>query len=45
MAHPRDPVNPNRFRKYGGGVLIAVRSNLDIVSKEIKLSSGTELLR
>ena len=43
-SHPRDPTNPNKFRKYGGGVLIAVRSNLDVVSKKIKLSSGTEMI-
>ena len=43
-SHPRDPVNPDRFRKYGGGVLIAVRSDLDVVSKKVKISSGAEMI-
>ena len=43
-SHPRDPENPNRFRKYGGGVLIAVRSDLDVVPKKVKISSGAEMI-
>ena len=43
-THPPDPLNPNRFRRNGGGVMIAVRTDLEIISKEIKLASGTELL-
>ena len=43
-SHPRDPDNPNKFREYGGGVLIAVKSDLDLVSKEIKLPSGSEMV-
>ena len=43
-SHPPAPTNPSRFRKFGGGVLIAVKANLDIVSKEIKLPSGSEML-
>ena len=43
-THPPDPTNPKRFRKNGGGVLIAVRSDLDIISKEIKVGSGAEII-
>ena len=37
-THPPDPLNPKKFREHGGGVLIGIRVDLDIVSKEIKLS-------
>jgi endonuclease/exonuclease/phosphatase family metal-dependent hydrolase len=43
-SHPPDILNPKRFRRNGGGVMIAVRNDLDITSREIKLPSGTELL-
>ena len=31
-THPYDPNRPKKFRKNGGGVLIACRSDLDIAS-------------
>ena len=34
-THPHDPSNPTKFRKRGGGVLIGVRTNLDIKSKVV----------
>ena len=43
-SHPPDPSNPKKFRKFGGGVLIGVRIDLDIVSKEVKLKRGAEML-
>ena len=29
VTHPADPYNPRKLRKHGGGVLIAVRSNIN----------------
>jgi hypothetical protein len=29
ITHPADPNNPNKFRKNGGDVLIAIRSNIN----------------
>ncbi|KAL5254934.1 hypothetical protein ACHWQZ_G014399 [Mnemiopsis leidyi] len=43
-THPPDLSNPNRFRKYGGGVLIAVRTDLQLTSKQIRLDQGAEIL-
>ena len=42
-SHPPDPSNPNRYRRNGGGVLIAVRTDLNLTSKEIKLGGGSEI--
>ena len=44
LTHPPDPNNPDKFRRNGGGVLIAVRSDLDIRSKKIKINSKAEVL-
>ncbi|MCP4460360.1 MAG: hypothetical protein GY816_20410, partial [Cytophagales bacterium] len=43
-THPPDPDNPTRFRRNGGGVLIAVRTDLQLTSKEVKLESGAEMI-
>ena len=43
-THPFDPDNPYRYRKNGGGVLIAVRSDLEVTSKIIKLKCKAEIL-
>ncbi|MCP4459354.1 MAG: hypothetical protein GY816_15235, partial [Cytophagales bacterium] len=43
-THPPDPDNPTRFRRNGGGVLIAVRTDLQLTSKEIKLEGGAEMI-
>ena len=43
-SHPIDPLNPGKFRKNGGGVLIAVHNDLSIQSKIIPLKCAAELL-
>ena len=44
-THPRDPLNPTRFRENGGGVLIAHRENINITSfKFAKPNARAELL-
>ena len=44
VTHPMDPNNPKKFRKFGGGVLIAVRSNIDAKVKRISMRKGAEIL-
>ena len=46
ISHPIDPLNPGKFRKNGGGVLIAVHNDLSnsIQSKIIPLKCAAELL-
>ena len=43
-THPPDPLNPLKFRRNGGGVMVAVRTDLEISSKEIKLGCGAEMM-
>ena len=43
-SHPSDPDDPRKFRKSGGGVLIAIRSDIEAASKKIKLSGGAEIV-
>ena len=43
-THPPDSYNPKKFRKYGGGVLIAVKNQLIIRSNQIKINCKAELL-
>ncbi len=43
-THPPDPNNPDKFRKNGGGVLIAIRHDLDIVSTKLEFSCSAEIL-
>ncbi len=44
-SHPYDPSRPRKFRKNGGGVLIAHKENLDITScKFSKISVQAEIL-
>ena len=44
-THPYDPANPKKFRKNGGGVLIAHRDDIGISSTQVKLvSPKAELL-
>ena len=42
VSHPSDPNNPNKFRKLGGGVMIAIRSNIQADIK--RLSKGAEIV-
>ena len=44
QSHPIDPLNPKRFRKNGGGVLIAVNNDLSLQSKIIPIKCAAELL-
>ena len=42
---PPDSVDPNKYRKYGGEVLIAVRSDLkDVELKRLSACKGAELV-
>ena len=43
-THPPDPENPNKFRRNGGGVLLAVRSDLNATVKRLPVSLGLEML-
>ena len=43
-THPFDPSDPNKYRKNGGGVIIAIKSELKCESKLIKLSCKAEIL-
>ena len=44
QSHPIDPLNPNKFRRNGGGVLIAVNNKLTLQSKLIPVKCAAELL-
>ena len=44
-THPQDPQNPHKYRKNGGGVLIAIREDLDVSScKQINIKCHAEIL-
>ena len=43
-THPPDSLNPKKFRENGGGVLVAIRSDLEVVSKQLKVVAGIEML-
>ena len=43
LSHPGDTGNPRKFKQNGGGVLIAVRSDLNAISKRISLRRGAEI--
>ena len=43
-THPPDPVDPKKFRRNGGGVLIGIKHNIDIVSTQIKIKCKAEIL-
>ena len=44
ITHPSDPSNPNKFRKHGGGVLIAVRSDMEATVKRLSMRKGAEII-
>ena len=44
LTHPSDPNNPAKYRKYGGGVLIAARSDIDATIKRISVRRGAEVV-
>ena len=43
-THPPDPHDPKKFRKYGGGVLIAIKTQLVVQTNYIELKSKSEFL-
>ena len=43
-THPIDPFNPKKYRRNGGGVLIAINISLSINSKTIPTNCSAELL-
>ena len=43
-SHPPDPLDPKKFRRNGGGVLIAVNNNLSLRTKIIPVKCTAELL-
>ena len=44
FTHPCDPDNPSKFRRNGGGVLIAISSSLQVSSNAIDLKYKAEML-
>ena len=44
FTHPIDPSDPDKYKKYGGGVLIAVKSELQCESKEINIKCKAEII-
>ena len=40
ISHPADHKNPKKFKKQGGGVIIAIRSDLDVKTVEFKLEGS-----
>ena len=43
-THPPCPNNTKKFRKNGGGVLIAVSNNMDMTPKLVKIDTRAEIL-
>ena len=43
-THPPDPNHHNRFRQNGGGVLICIRRDLDVISTKIGIKCNAEIL-
>ena len=43
-THPMDPLNPNKFRKNGGGILVAVKSSLLLTTNKVNLKCTAEFL-
>ena len=44
LSHPLDPQNSNKFKRNGGGVLIAFKNSLNLCPKEIKTTCKAEIL-
>ena len=44
VSHPADPLNPNRFKRNGGGVLIAVRNDIQAQVEKISVHKGAEIV-
>ncbi len=44
LSHPQDPDNPAKYRKFGGGVLIAIRSDINASFKRVSVRKGVEMV-
>ena len=44
ITHPSDPNNPQKYKKSGGGVLIAVKSNIEASVKRVSMRKGAEIV-
>ena len=44
VTHPSDPNDPKKFKKFGGGVLIAIRSDIGATVRRISLRHGAEIV-
>ena len=44
ISHPSDPLDPKKFRKFGGGGLIAIRSDIEATCKRISMRKGAEMV-
>ena len=44
LSHPPDPTNHKKFRRNGGGVLIAIRSDIVASFKRLPVKKGAEIL-
>ncbi len=44
LTHPPDTLNPNKFKRNGGGVLIAIKSSLDLKPSVLKSNCKAEFL-
>ena len=43
-SHPPDPNNPDKFRRKGGGVLVAVKASIDVENDKVNVSSKAEMI-
>ena len=43
-SHPPDPNNPNKFRTKGGGVLIAVKTSIEVENDRVDVSTKSEMI-
>ena len=45
ISHPPDLENPNKYRRYGGGVLVALRTDIkDMEYKRLSVRKGAEMV-
>ena len=44
ISHPPDPLNPSKYKRNGGGVLIAVKSSLNLKPALLKSHCNAEML-
>ena len=43
-THTPDEDNPSKFKSRGGGVLIAIRSDLEVEHKDVTIKSKTKII-